>query len=144
MTAIWAPSGRKARRLARPGQRTAGPAGRQIVDEELAILVDHGDPAAVRAESGRPPDGARVVHGDGAPVDVPDRQGKAGIMRGRQVAAVGAEAEDPDVAIAAGLETGDLLVVGDAADRDRPIAEPEGVAGHGGIEGGRDRRPAAE
>ena len=38
-------------------------------------------------------------------------------MRGRQVAAVGAEAEDPDVAIAPGLEAGDLLVVGDATDR---------------------------
>ena len=37
-------------------------------------------------------------------------------MRGRQVAAVGAEAEDADVAIAPGLEAGDLLVVGDAAD----------------------------
>ncbi len=94
MTAIWAPSGRKARRLGFPGPAPAGPTGRQVVDEEVAILVGHGDPPAVRAESGRAPDAARVLHGDGAPVDVPDRQGTAGIMRGRQIAAVGAEAED--------------------------------------------------
>ena len=56
-------------------------------------------------------------------------------MRGRQVAAVGAEAEDEDLAIAPGLEPGDLPVVGDAADLDRPIPEPECIAGHGGVEG---------
>ena len=37
-------------------------------------------------------------------LDVPDRQGTAGMMRGRQVAAVGAEAEDEDLAIAPGLK----------------------------------------
>ena len=40
-------------------------------------------------------------------------------MRGRQVAAVGAEAEHGDVAIAPGREAGNLRIVGDAADLDR-------------------------
>ena len=61
-------------------------------------------------------------------------------MRGRQVAAVGAEAEDDDVAIASSLEAGDLLIIGDAANRDRPIAEPQGITGHGGVEAGVDSR----
>ena len=59
----------------------------------------------------------------------------------RQITTVGAEAEDPDIAIAACLETRDFLVVGNAADLDRPVEEPECVAGHGGIEGERERAP---
>ena len=51
--------------------------GRQVVHEELAILMAHGDPSAVRAEFGRGlMDRARVLQGDRAPVDVPDRQGR--------------------------------------------------------------------
>ena len=59
-------------------------------------------------------------------------------MRGRQVAAVGAEAEDGDLAIAPGLEAVDLRIVGDAVDLDRPVPEPQRIAGHGGIEGDQD------
>src|SRR5258708_7621350 len=108
--------------------------GRQVVHEELAI-PGQDDPVTVRAESDRPPDGAWVRHGEGAPVDVPDRQGMAWQMRGRQIAAVGAEAEDIELPIAPGLEAGDLLVVGDAADLDRAITESEGIASRGGVEG---------
>ena len=65
MAAIWAPSGRKARSTRLPAARPPDePTGRQVVDEELAILMGQGDPPAVRAESGRAPmNGARVVHG---------------------------------------------------------------------------------
>ena len=82
---------------------------------------------------------ARVVQDDGAALDVQNRQGTAGEMCRRQVATVGAQHEHPDVAIAAGLEAGDLVVVGDAADLDRSVKEPECVAGHGGIEGEHER-----
>ena len=104
-TAIRAPSGRKAR-SASPGAgpSPAGPdrsPGRR--SRSSPLFGGQGDPPAVRAESGRAPmNGPRVVHGDGVPLDVPDRQGMAGRMRGRQIAAVGAEAEDPDLAIAPG------------------------------------------
>ncbi len=71
-----------------------------------------------------------------AAVDVPDSQAIARIIVGRQVSPVTTEAEDGDVAITAGSEPSDLVVVGDATDRDRAIAEPKGVSGHGRIEGG--------
>ena len=99
--------------------------------------MGHGDPPAVRAEPGRPPRRARVVARRPCARSMSQTvRAQSGKMRGRQVAAVGAEAEDEDVAIAPGLEAGDLLVVGDAADLDRPIPEPERIAGHGGVEGG--------
>ncbi len=100
--------------------------------------MGQGDPPAVRAETSWLPHeiGPASLTADRALVDVPDRQGKSGKMGGRQVAAIGAEAEDEDLAIAPSLEVGDLRVVGDAADLDRPISEPERIAGHCGVEGG--------
>ena len=74
-------------------RRRGGPAGRQVVHEERATLIDQGEPAAVGAESCRIRNGARVVHGDRAPVDVPDRQRRTRLFGGGQVAAIGAEAE---------------------------------------------------
>ena len=80
MTAIWAPSGRKARSTApRPAPAPAGLTGRQVVHEELAILMDQGDPPAVRAESGRIPRRGPGRPRRPRPVDVPDRQGDARI-----------------------------------------------------------------
>ena len=114
--------------------RTSSP-GRQVVDDHLSILMDQGDPLAVRAEVRCSPwNRAIVVQGDRAVVNVPDRQGKSGIMGGRQVAAAGAEAEDVDLAIAPGLEACDFNVVGDAADLDRSIPESQRIASHGGVE----------
>ncbi len=86
---------------ARGAQPRGGTAGRQVVHEEPATITDQGEPAAVGAESGRVVNGSAVDHGDLAPVDVPDRQGKTRLIGGRQVAAIGAETEVGDGAIAA-------------------------------------------
>ncbi len=82
MTAIWAPSATEGQILRRPrsAPAPAGLAGRQVVDEELAISWTR----AIRRLSGlnlaedpeTMPGSFRAT--DGA-VDVPDRQGTAGI-----------------------------------------------------------------
>ena len=62
-----------------PGPPPAGSTGRQVVDEQLPIVMDQGDPSAVGAESGR--QAPRRAPGRPArprAVDVPDRQGDAG------------------------------------------------------------------
>ena len=79
---------------------------------------------------------ARVGHGDGLPVDVPDRQDTAGMDHSRDVAAVGAEAEHGDGATARGREASNHRIIADAADLDR-VAEMKRIAGHGGVENGR-------
>ena len=100
--------------------------------------MDQGDPATIRAEIRcAPKDRAFVVHGHRALIDVPDRVGSFGVIGGCQIAAIGAEAEK-GLSATLGLEPPDLPVVVDAADLNRPIPEPEGIAGHGGVEGGRD------
>ena len=102
-TAIWDPSGRKARSCHGPGprQRRMELTGRQIVDEELTISWAR----AIRRLSGLnlaecpdtgPGHSARRVRRSMSQTV----RRIVGIMRGRQVAAVGAEAEDEDFAIA--------------------------------------------
>ena len=87
----------------------------------------HRDSLAVRAEPSRPI--ARHVQGDRVPLDVPHRQNTDVVMRGREVAAVGAEAEDEDLMVAPDREVVDFLVVGDATDLDRAIAKPQRRSG---------------
>ena len=110
MTAIWAPSGLKGQIPRAPADASAAePTGRQVVDQSLASSWM----TAIRRLSGlnlaeSPCTGPGSFKATALPVDVPDREGESGKMRGRQVAAVGAEAEDEDLAIAPGLEAGDL------------------------------------
>ena len=120
--------------LRRPGPAVDRLAGRHIEQANLAITTTDGDPAGVRVELGDDHIAWLVQYGR-APVDVPDRQGTSGLVRGRQVAAVRAHAEHEDLEITTGLEVGDLLVIGHAADLDRPVAKPEGIAGHRRVKG---------
>ena len=143
MTAIWAPSGRKAR-FPRPGtlhrslgrprvrsytrssRRSLTKASRRLSGLNRASLEWTG-PGSFRTTAPWRSTSQTVRAATGFPR-----------MRGHQVSAVGAELEGPDVAIAPGLESGDLSVVGGAANLDRPVSEPECIAGHGGVEGGQD------
>lgn len=79
---------------------------------------------AIRRLSGlnlaEPRHGAGVVQYGHAAVDVPDREVEFGVIRRHQVAAVGTETKHEDIAIAPGLEAGDLLIISDALDLDRP------------------------
>ena len=112
---------------------------RQIVDDDFPVLMGDSDPAAVRAEPGRRPRRASgVVDCDGAPFQVPDGHSIIRVMVRHQVAAVGAEPEDQGLPIAPRVEAVDFLIVGDAANLDRPVPEPERIAGHRAVEGDRD------
>ena len=102
--------------------------------DRSAIALD--DPSALRAESGRSPEhGPRVTHRDQPPIDVPDGQGTPREMGRRQLAAVGAEAEDVDLMVAAGRKPGDLAIVAHSSHKDRPVAKTDRIAGNVGVVG---------
>ena len=107
-------------RLDRPGT-----SGIQIVNHDLAILMSEDDPAAVRAESGRGPGyWARIVQHNSTSVDIPDCEGEAWKMSGREVVAIRAETKHEDVAVPLCLEAGNLAGTVDVIDPDCPISEP--------------------
>ena len=116
MTAIWAPSGRKRSEVPAAGPGPERPTGRQFVDDDFAIRtaarhirrlsgLNFAEPTTIR-----PGSLTAIV----PRIDVPHRQGHSGEIGGRQVAAVGTEAEHPDIAIASGRETSNLAIVGDS------------------------------
>ena len=98
--------------------------------------MGQGDSPTVRAEPGRVAcHVARVGQANPALLDVPDRQGMALRIPGRQVTAIRTEAEDEELSIASRVESYDFAVVGDEPDLDRPVAKEQGIARHGGVEG---------
>ena len=114
----------------------AGFSGRQVIDDQVSIVMPDGEPRTVRAELCRESrDLAPILEGDPAMVDIPDRECEARYVGRGQVAPVGAEAKDKDFTIAAGLESGNLAVIGHAANDDRSVAKTLGETGHRGIEG---------
>lgn len=104
--------------------------------DDLSVRTGDDEPAAVGAEFGRAPTyGAWILQNNRAPFDVPDSEGEAGIMLGRQEAAIRTEAEDIDVAFTSGLESGHIMIVIDILDVNRPIPHPKRVASHCRVEG---------
>ncbi len=118
---ISIPSGRYARPVRTPGA-TSGETGRSPGRGRGPRRRGDGDPSAIGAERDGP---AAVVGGGGpddrGPVDVPDRQR---VALGRQISAVGAHSEHPEVSHAYG-EPGDLPAVVEASDHDGPVAGPQ-------------------
>ncbi len=103
-----------------------GLAGRKVVDQNITTWMTDRDPPAIGTEARGPsaPDWAWLSHRNLVLIDVPDGQGNSGTIGRRQVAAVGAEAEDEDVVIAARPEAGNFLVVGHPPNKDCSGMEP--------------------
>ena len=131
------PVGAKGQHVRPPGPALDDPTASQIVIKNLARAA-HDDSAAVRAEGRCPINRACKLQKSARLFHVPYGQANFGRLHERQVAAVGAEVESPNVVVRGGLESGDLLVVGAAADRDAAVAESESVPCHLRIESRRD------
>jgi hypothetical protein len=78
--------------------------------------------------SRRVTDGARIAQTDSTMVNIPNHNGSAGHIFGRQESSVGTEGENPEFSITSRGESRNLSIVPHAANQDRPIAEPKGIA----------------